>query len=358
MSLIMKYTALYAAVAGVVATLASPMTAQGRHLFTLDTTMSSFSASGTIVVPGIGPVAVIAQPPTFSLSGSLSTNLTLAAGAIASGQIVPGSTTVVVPTLNATVPNPIPFLPPLGTVTITGVQANFASVDPLTGAPKSFAVAPGGTFTTSAVATLLSGTATIVVTGLPTLTIPLAGEQNSPEPISGAITAKYIGFCFNVPLSTTVPFSDPTTGISGTLTVSGTIAADDEDLATDVGSISVGSGGVQTFTLSAGTAHGGRPYLLLGSVTGTTPGFSVGGVNIPLNFDSWMLVTATQPNTGLLGNTFASLDSLGVGTATFTMPALPALAPLVGIPFNHAYVVFSGSSIVLASNAVPLSFTL
>ena len=133
-----------------------------------------------------------------------------------------------------------------------------------------------------------------------------------------------------------------------------------QTLTADVSQLSVAQGGTQTFTLDAGVAHALDTYLLLGSVSGTTPGQPVDGQLLPLNYDSYFLHTLVHPNSPTLGNSWGLLSSDlpgpgGMATATFTLP--PKLDPtLVGMTVHHAFVVLDWSTgmVSLTSNAVPV----
>ena len=331
---------------GALIALAGIPAAQGRHVFAIDQAQSSFTYSGSIVYLGI-PGNIVGQPATFNVSGAQEADLTVSSGVLTTGQLLAGRTVVTVPTLNAIVPNAFPFLPPLATMQVTGVTMVFTS--------GSFPVAGTGAFNTSVTASLLSGSAVLTALGT-TQTIPLAGNSSPPQAISGTLTSRPDGFRLQVALNTTFSFMDPTTGANGTLNLVGNIQADDLGLATDVDTISLSTGGTQTFTLSAGTAQAGRLHLLLGSFTGTLPGLNLGAVTLPLNPDSYLTTTAVAPNVPPLGNTLAVLDGLGTSTATFTIPPLNIPA-LTGIQFNHAYLVISGPNFVFASNPATLNFT-
>ena len=69
---------------------------------------------------------------------------------------------------------------------------------------------------------------------------------------------------------------------------------------------------MQKFTLDAGTQHGTRFYWIFGSVTGTTPGVTlgsaIGALHIPLNPDIWTDYKIALANTPTLNNTKATLD--------------------------------------------------
>lgn len=321
---------------------AVPLAAQSRFVFTLDPNLSSFTFSGSTT---LGPI--VGQPNTFKASGGVELDLQIGGGAVTNGRFVPGSSAAVIPTLNAIVPNPItPLLPPLATMTVTGVLAEFTS--------PAFAVA-GGSFSTQVTATMLSGNANVTALGQ-NFSIPLTGNQSTPAPISGTISHGTGGFLLNVPLSGTFAFVEPNTGISGSLTIAGTVRGDDQALSPDTLQISLGTGGSQKLTLSAGSTHANGVYLLLGSASGTQPGLNIGGVSLPLNPDSWLVTSALNANSGPFVNTAGTLSSLGVGNASITFPPLN-IPVLFGLPFDHAYLVLSGTTAVFGSNAVPMTLT-
>ena len=113
-------------------------------------------------------------------------------------------------------------------------------------------------------------------------------------------------------------------------------------------------GGTVQFTLGA-PDDAGSLYLLFGSVSGTQPGLSFGGgVLIPLNLDSYALATSTNPNTPPLSNSFASLDALGQGAASFSIGAGQIPSGLLGATLHHAFVTLTLDAQILsaASNAV------
>ena len=133
--------------------------------------------------------------------------------------------------------------------------------------------------------------------------------------------------------------------------------SDPPTLTADVDTISVGSGGSQILSLHAGPAEGGRPYLVLGSASGTSPGTPIDGLTLPLNVDLYTVFTLQHPNGAVLGNTFNFLDACGEATASINIPANSI--SLLGLVVDHAYLVFdlSGGSpnASLASNAVNLT---
>lgn len=119
--------------------------------------------------------------------------------------------------------------------------------------------------------------------------------------------------------------------------------------------ISAATGGAHDLFLDGGTAQAGNTYLVVGSVTGTTPGFNVGPIHVPLNNDPYFSITVQFANTPAYMNTFGTLDAEGQGTATINIPAgIPSLA---GLTLNHAFLGFSPlGALKFASEAASLTF--
>ena len=128
-----------------------------------------------------------------------------------------------------------------------------------------------------------------------------------------------------------------------------------QPLSADLGGVSVSLGGVQTLSLDAGSASAGMLHLLLGTVTGTSPGLPSGTFVLPLNFDPYTNYTLNNPNIPPLTNSLGALDGSGQATASFSLPAATT-ANLVGVTAHHAYAVlspFTGET-TLVSNAIPV----
>ena len=91
-------------------------------------------------------------------------------------------------------------------------------------------------------------------------------------------------------------------------------------------------------------------------LSGTSPGFAVGALTLPLNVpDPYFNLTLQQPNSASLVDTFGVLSSQGTATASLNVPPGAQFPSLVGLTFHHAYGVF-GSDLVVAqvSNAIEL----
>ncbi len=97
---------------------------------------------------------------------------------------------------------------------------------------------------------------------------------------------------------------------------------------------------------------------MFGSVTGTSPGVTLGSaiglVTIPLNPDPWTDITITLANTPVLVNTKGTLDASGQAKAQ--IKGGPVNAPsAIGLVLYHAYLVYDASfNFYMASNPVTL----
>ena len=128
-------------------------------------------------------------------------------------------------------------------------------------------------------------------------------------------------------------------------------------LESDTPSISLATGGAQTFTLRAGEQLGTQFYWILGSTSGTSPGTAAGPFTLPLVFDTWFAFSLTHANQPPYAASFGILSAAGKGAAGFVLPA--GLSPgLVGLTFDHAYAVFEvgggTASVTAVSNSCPL----
>ncbi|MBU0755634.1 MAG: right-handed parallel beta-helix repeat-containing protein [Planctomycetes bacterium] len=109
-------------------------------------------------------------------------------------------------------------------------------------------------------------------------------------------------------------------------------------LTADKSTLSEFSGGRIDFTLNGGYSNPHRTYLLLGTVSGTEPGYLLPGnlAVLPLNWDAFtdaiiMNIDAPSPFESFLG----TLDAAGRGAAWIETPPLPP--GLVGIKLHFAY---------------------
>jgi hypothetical protein len=105
-----------------------------------------------------------------------------------------------------------------------------------------------------------------------------------------------------------------------------TIIGDPQSLSADTYTLPGSTGGSVVFALSAGAGYANRSYLLLGSVSGTSPGTDLPGglVTIPLNRDAFTNFVLANLNTSLFQDFSGSLDGSGHALATLTAPPIPA----------------------------------
>lgn len=110
-------------------------------------------------------------------------------------------------------------------------------------------------------------------------------------------------------------------------------------------------GDTQELTINAGAEHKNRPYLMLGTMSGTAPGLPLGDLLLGINPDAYTLLTLEAANSSALQNTFGNLDQSGQATARITVPA--GLGP---VQLHHAYVLLgSHNSVVYTSDSVALT---
>lgn len=123
----------------------------------------------------------------------------------------------------------------------------------------------------------------------------------------------------------------------------------------DVDSVSITFGTPQELSLRAGTEWGNRPYVFLGSMTGTSGIALGGGVELPLTSDAYTLWGATYglPMVGWVG----VLDGNGKASATYRVPqGTPQV--FAGTTLYHAFLaVDPATGAVTASNAVGVTLT-
>lgn len=88
------------------------------------------------------------------------------------------------------------------------------------------------------------------------------------------------------------------------------------------------TGGSVNFGLYAYPENAGRNYLLLGSVSGTSPGIQLPGgmVTLPLKYDVFTGLIINLLNTALFSDFMGVLDGQGTGSATLNLPPAPGTA--------------------------------
>jgi hypothetical protein len=192
--------------------LAAPAAAQSSFVFAIDTGATSFTWDGTTSLGNI-----VEMPPQFTLSGTSELGLTTGGNPVGTGQYLGGGDALVLPDLHGEIPNPIPILPPLAEIDVTGLHIVVdTAVFPVDGA---------GNYATTGTATALAGTLIFDPIVGDTVITDLTGLTSDPGPAAGAITAAGAGMHLTLVLDLVIPFSDPGTGVTGSITLAGTMHA-------------------------------------------------------------------------------------------------------------------------------------
>ena len=214
-------------------TLAAAAQAQDSFQLTIDQGASAWTWSGTT---SIGTIIGVPDQ-NFSLTGTVEMNISgNASRAISDARFLSSQAAVMPNPLVGYIPNPIPGFPNLADIEIHDLVTSISSA--------SFAVAPDGSFTTDITTTVVQGTLIVDPLGGAQTTTDLTGSVGPPNTVGGTLDL-VAGFIeLNSPQSATFPFTDQASGISGTFTITGTLAADfDCDTATNYCTTSVNSTG-------------------------------------------------------------------------------------------------------------------
>jgi hypothetical protein len=85
------------------------------------------------------------------------------------------------------------------------------------------------------------------------------------------------------------------------------------------------SGGTVNIDLLAGVDNASRNYLIVGSTSGTSPGFTLpGGEILPINWDWFSDLEMTLLGPPIFTDFMGTLGAEGIGSAQFNVPTLPA----------------------------------
>ncbi len=123
-----------------------------------------------------------------------------------------------------------------------------------------------------------------------------------------------------------------------------------ESLAADTATFSASAGGSVNFALDVGSAYGGRNYLLVGSLSGTSPGTVLPGglVTIPLNRDWYTDLIIQNLSWPSFKRFWGTLDTTGTATAQLNLG--PQSSGYVGTIMSYAFA--TANPWDFASNAV------
>ena len=110
------------------------------------------------------------------------------------------------------------------------------------------------------------------------------------------------------------------------------------------------SGDSVNFNLAAGSMNAGRNYALVGTMSGISPGTTIGGLDIPINPDAFTAKTRSAVFSSYFLDFQGSLDSEGNATAQLIAGPIPS--SFVGRTMHFAYVLLS--PLDYSSNATPV----
>lgn len=242
------------------------------------------------------------SPDKFRLDGGVRAELGSSGGAFVSGRIL-GALMLTVPSvLHGEVPNPIPFLPPLATFDIEGLQLSLAS------AP--FSINPAdGSFT--AVVTMVTTAGTITTGGLlGNQVLPAFGIVSPPSAITGAATqaggVAHLRLDLDVNVTQTIGTDTFTLVLDGPIHADAVIAAGDPPTLEAPIPMLAGA----SATVNAKRMTPGAPTFLAGSLSGLGS-TTIGALGVTLSIDSPVKVGPT-----------VNASASGAASWTFTVPAL------------------------------------
>lgn len=110
-----------------------------------------------------------------------------------------------------------------------------------------------------------------------------------------------------------------------------------EPLISDAAAIPASTGSAVDFLLTAGLGQSGRDYLVLGSMSGTSPGCVLpGGLSIlPLNWDVFTAIICAFVNSSVFTDFYRTVDISGHGRAQLN--AGPLSGGFIGLKMYYAY---------------------
>jgi hypothetical protein len=181
--------------------------------FTVNQSTSNFTWSGTSTLGAIvgNPSTAFQMAGTTALLQSAATPLPVATAAFNGGDVRTASD------LHGKINNPLPFLPPLATIDVVGLH--LAATSP------AFAVDALGNYSAQVTFTGIAGTLVVTPFGSAATNTSLIGATSTPTPVAGTLTVVSGNFQLVAPISTSFAFSDPTSGASGTINLTGTLRA-------------------------------------------------------------------------------------------------------------------------------------
>ena len=94
--------------------------------------------------------------------------------------------------------------------------------------------------------------------------------------------------------------------------------------------------------LAAGLDYGDEDYVIFSGVTGTWPGFTLSGIDVPLSLDDWTWVAFANINSSFLVDFMGRFDSSGRAMAKLNTHGGISLE-LIGLAMYFDYLVLESS---------------
>lgn len=200
----------------------------------------------------------------FRMAGLVTMRLGPPGGPFTTGEFVDGHIFSIPAVLDGKIPNPIPHLPPLAFMEVIDGVYNVIS--------PAFSIDPAGNFSTTITMASTHGTLRLRYFGT-TTDYSLVGGVSNPTTVSGTLSGTGSTYTLDLPFTVDYPFSDPGTGISGDVILSGAAGAQtdlvDPPLILRVTSLSAGFTGLFSVT---GATPGAQVFLVYGlNGLGMTP---------------------------------------------------------------------------------------
>ena len=206
--------------------------AQGQYRFNLNSGQSGFTWSGSTSLGGVVPDST----NQHSLSGYADISVNNGSYPLSSGSFE-GGVMNVSPNIAAYVSGP------LG-INLADIDVNNLSLSSRT--IGTFAMSPGtGSFTATVENTILSGQLIIDPLAGSTINQDLAGTVTSSQ-VTGNIYKTSTGMHFSIPLNINISGSDPGSGVSGSVSINGSIVGDFTAQSPNIYCISAPNSGAQS----------------------------------------------------------------------------------------------------------------
>ncbi len=111
------------------------------------------------------------------------------------------------------------------------------------------------------------------------------------------------------------------------------------------------AGGATSLTTMAYPEFAGTTTIVLGTLSGTSPGFVMNGIAVPINVDTATTTILTFANTPFFAGFVGALDASGGASSTMTLPPGVVPASLVGASLDFSSLLIDPSGRVIGASA-------